>query len=131
MCARHYGYNSPVLPAATAHALLLQTVWVFLGGVITQLWIEVVHGIDTSLGIYGTGPFGHVAGHIVKAIAVRGMNAHPAGDKVAVLSIVAAVGFEVGIEAAVAVLHVGIAPRELVLVLATGGILHSASVGKR
>ena len=108
-----------ILPRTTTHALLLHTVGILFGGVVTQLGIDVVHRIDTGLSIDGARPLCHVACHIVEAVAVRGIDAHTTCYQVTVLGIVSIVWLEVGKETTLAAGHILIIPRELILVLTT------------
>ena len=111
-----------VFPGTTPDTLFLQPVRVFLGSLVLQLRVEVVHGIHTGLGEDGTGPLGHIAGHVEEAVGVGGVNAHLTGDEVAVLGIVALVGLEIGIEASIAVFHALVLPWELGAVLSPGSV---------
>ena len=112
-----------VFPRTATHTLLFKTVRVFLGSLVLELGVKVVHGLNTCFGIDGTGPLGYITCHVVEAIAVGGIDTHTAGDEVAVLGIVATVGLEVGIEAAIAVLDILVLPGEFVTGLAACGIL--------
>ena len=102
-----------ILPRTSAYALLLESIGVFLGSVVHERWVNVVHCLYSSLGIYGAGPFSHVARHVEQAVAVRLINANLGCDKVAVLGVIAAVGLEIGKETAVATLHALVLPWEL------------------
>ena len=105
------------------HALLLQTVGVFLGCVIGERRVEVVHRLHSGFGEYGTGPLCHVASHIEESVRVGVIYANLRRDEVAVLGVVASVGLEVGEEASIAALHALVLPRKLVAALSACSIL--------
>ncbi len=67
-CGTNHAFG--VFPRAAAHALFLQAVGVFLGGVVAELRVHVAHGLNASFSIHRAGPFCHVACHVIESVGV-------------------------------------------------------------
>ena len=59
-----------ILPGTATNGLLLQCVWVFLGGIVVKFWVHIAHGEHTCLCEDGGCPFSYVSRHVVQTVGI-------------------------------------------------------------